>query len=274
MAEAKKGNMISILSQNRRVFIDVRNRQNNDALIRLMENRQERMAFVDGLPEILDNYPKEVSKEIDLTKEILKRFAILCGISYPTQPGWYSSIIESYGALWSLTLCDKDNQWFNIMACDDFLSAEQCLPTEKHIIGLYGSAQTGKTPTIKKVFRELQKKYHEHAVVFEPTSSYDAKGIFFVGNAKVGIDGQGDPYGRQVDRSIAEFVSVGCDIILVSSRNFGMTVDAIDRYQGVHEINWAKRLTGNRHNAKECERINRAQAEQLISTIEQIAATF
>ena len=264
--------MISILTRNRRVFIDVRNRQNNNALIRSIENEQERRAFSKGLSDILDHYPANISNEIELSKEILKRFAILCGIQYPTQPGWYNSIIENYGTLWSLTLCDDKNLWYNFMACNEFLSAEQCLPTDKHIIGLYGRAESGKTPTVKKVFRMLQTEYPEHAVIFEPTTSYDAKGIFFVGNAKVGVEGQGDPNGRQVDRSIAEFVSIGCDIILVSSRNFGMTVDAIDRYRDIYTIDWVPRMIRNRFNIKECERANRTQATELMNMIEQIAA--
>ena len=227
--------MTNILTQNRRVFIDVRKGQNNDALIRSIENQDERRAFADGLSDILKNYPEDVSKEIELTKEILKRFAILCGIQYPMQPGWYNSIIENYSALWSLTLCDVNNQWYNYMASNEFLSAEQCIPTEKHIIGLYGRAESGKTPTMKKVFRMLQTKYPEHEIVFEPTTSYDAKGTFFVGNAKVGIEGQGDPNSRQ-EQSINDFVNLGCDVILVASRTRGMTVDSIRKNMKNYQV--------------------------------------
>ena len=74
--------------------------------------------------------------------------------------------------------------------------------------------------------------------------------------------------------SIPEYVSVGCDIILVACHNFGMTVDAIDRFENKYQIDWRLKTTCNRSNAKACERANREQADQLVKEIEQIAANI
>ena len=273
MAEEKKENMLSLLEHNRRVFIDVHDMNNNGPLIRSIQNEQERRTFSLGLAKLLADFPQHVYEDINLTKEILTRFAILCGVECPAQPGWFYSITGNDGALWTLTLRDRNNEWYTFMASDDFLSVERCVPTGKHIIGLYGSAYTGKTPTMKKVFRALQKKYPEHAAVIESATRYDAKGIFFIGNAKVGIEGQGDPNSRLL-YSIPEYVSVGCDIILVACHNFGMTVDAIDRFENKYQIDWRLKTTCNRSNAKACERANREQADQLVKEIEQIAANI
>ncbi len=272
MAEEKK-NMLSLLEHNRRVFIDVHDMNNNGPLIRSIQNEQERRIFSLGLAKLLSDFPQHVYEDITLTKDILTRFATLCGVADSTQPGWFYSITGDDGALWTLTLRNGDRDWYTFMASDDFLSAEQCLPTEKHIIGLYGSGYTGKTPTMKKVFRTLQTKYPKHAVVIESATRYDAKGIFFIGNAKVGIEGQGDPNSRQ-QVSIPEFVSIGCDVILVACHNFGMTVDIIDRFEDKYKIDWRARMTCNRSNVKACERANRVQADQLVKDIEQFAANI
>lgn len=262
--------MISLLTQNRRVFIDVRNRQNNEQLIHSIEDEQERNAFAQGLLDILNTYPQNVYSEYDATKEVLKRFACLCGITFPTQPGWFCPIMGNYGALLSLTLCDGNNQWYTFMACDNYLSAELCVPTKKHIIRLFGAKERGKTPTMKIVFSELLHKYSTHSIVFESTASYDVKGLFFIGDAKVGVDGQGDPNGRQLE-SIEEFVSIGCDIILVSSRTSGMTVDAVNRFKEIYLIDEESRDVRNRNNQYECAIANKAQADKLVKMVEQFA---
>lgn len=261
--------MISLLAHNRRVFIDVRNRQNNEPLISSITDEQERETFALGLTNILDHYPHAIHENIAQTKEVLKQFAYLCGITFPTQPGWFCPVEGSAVKLMSLTLSDYNNQWYTFMASDYYMSVEKCEHTKKHIIRLQGGKETGKTPTMKIVFEKLQHKYSEHSAVLESTASYDVKGVFFIGNAKVGIDGQGDPNGRQLD-SIEEFVSIGCDIILVSSRTFGMTVDAVDRFKGVYLIDEESRDI--RYNPNEHEIANTAQADKLVSMVEQFAA--
>ncbi len=263
--------MISLLTQNRRVFIDVRNRQNNEQLIHSIEDEQERNTFAQGLEEVLVNYPRGVGQEEISVKEILKYFANICGVSVQTQPGWFYYIAGENGALWSLTLRADNDEWYTFMASDSFISVERCVPTEKHIIGLWGSAGTGKTPTMHKVFRLLQKNYSKYSVVFESDARYDVKGVFFIGNAKIGVEGQGDPNSRQ-QNSIAEFASIGCDIIITSSRTFGMTVDAIDRFGGMYKITWEERKYEYNENLHEA--INQAQAEDLVQKAEQFAAAI
>lgn len=260
-----------LLSNRRRVFFDIRKPENNVRLIGLIDNEYKRKTFTNGLEKILANYPKSVGQEEVRVKEILKYFANICGVSTQTQPGWFYYIAGDDGAIWSLTLRTESEEWYTFMASDSFISVERCLPTEKHIIGLWGSAGTGKTPTMHKVFRLLQKNYSKHSVVLESDARYDVKGLFFIGNAKIGVEGQGDPNSRQ-QNSIAEFVSIGCDIIIISSRTLGMTVDAIDRFGGMYKIAWEEKKYEYNENLHEA--INQAQAEDLVQKIEQFAAAI
>ena len=144
--------MISLLEYNRRVFIDVRNKQNNEPLIISITKEQERETFALGLANILDHYPLSVHNDISQAKEVLKQFAYLCGITFPTQPGWFCPVEGSTVELMSLTLCDYKNQWYTFMASDNFMSIEKNVHTPKNIIRLQGGKETGKTPTMKIVF--------------------------------------------------------------------------------------------------------------------------
>lgn len=262
--------MINPLATYQRMFIDVREPNEYGLLIESIQNEQERICFVRGLADVIANYPENVYAEKEKVHMLLSHLASITGILPSAQPGWYADIKGRDNTSSMLSVC-QDNKWYNFMASDEYMMLEQRRPTTKHIIGLYGRAESGKTPTARLVFRMLKENYPEHAIIFEDEDKYDVKGLFYVGNAKVGFDSQGDPTGRQMD-SLNDFVKMGCDIIMISSRTDGRTVNAIQKFERTHIIHWEPRDI--RDNKKEHESANINQAEELFRLINQYAATI
>ena len=107
--------------------------------------------------------------------------------------------------------------------------------TRKHVIAVYGGKKTGKSRTIKQVFQILKQRYNEHVEYFE--NEDDVTAVFRIQGKIVGIESQGDANSRQM-QSMAEFATMGCDVILVASRSRGITVDAIEALQPDYLIDW------------------------------------
>lgn len=263
--------MVNLLTTYQRVFIDVRKPNEYGQLIDSIQNEQERSRFACGLSTILANYPESVFAEKEKVRFLLNHLASVSGIGEQSTPGWFTDIKGSDDSL-SMLSVRQDNKWYDFMACDEYIMLEHRKPSAKHIIGLYGRAGSGKTPTSHKVFKMLKEHYPDHAILFEDEDSedrYDVKGLFYIGNAKVGFDSQGDPTGRQMD-SLDSFVNMGCDIIMVSSRTDGRTVNAIQRFERSHIIHWEPRAI--RDDENEHEKVNTKQAKDLFRLIKQYAA--
>lgn len=267
MADAKKGNMISILAHTRRVFVDLRESRGYEQWINSISDEQDKKRFAYGLATILANYPENVNAEKEKVHMLLSRLASLSGVLPSAQPGWFTDVKGRDNTSSMLSIC-HDNNWYNFLACDEYMMLEQRRPSTKHIIGLYGRAESGKTPTARLVFKMLKENYPEHAIMFEDEDKYDVKGLFYIGNAKVGFDSQGDPTGRQMD-SLNDFVKMDCDVIMISSRTDGRTVNAIEKFERNHIIDWQARQI--RDNKDEHELVNIQQAEELFRLINQYA---
>lgn len=103
----------------------------------------------------------------------------------------------------------------------------------KIVIANSGFAYSGKSTSIRYVFELLSSRYHKHVII--PVHGYnpkeDVKAIIEIPQSdghmvKVGIESQGDPGSRQI-KSINDFVTAGCEIILVACRIKGTTKDAV-----------------------------------------------
>lgn len=260
--------MINPLTKYQRMFVDVREPNEYGWFIESIQNELERDCFARCLADVIANHPMNVFAEKEKVHLLLSNLALASGIAAQSQPRWLTDINGNDDTLSMLSIC-QDNKWYDFMACEEYIMLEQRKPSTKYIIGLYGRAESGKTPTARIVFKMLKKQYPDHAILFEDEDKYDVKGLFYVGNAKVGIDSQGDPTGRQMD-SLNDFVKMGCDIIMVSSRTDGRTVDAIQKYERSHIIHWEARDIHD--NESEHEIVNTLQAEKLFHLINQYAA--
>ncbi|MBQ2291071.1 MAG: hypothetical protein II248_02785 [Paludibacteraceae bacterium] len=201
-----------------------------------LKNRNTREEFVKELGKIMNTYPSSKNNR-EKTEDALRRFAYAFGInSIPIIDEWFTHIDQDKNNVSMLSLISTNNERFNLLTYKNFMFAEQAEPSKKIIITLMGLAQRGKTETITLAFQRLLDKYSRNAIIVDDgKDSGDVKAILFINGAKVGIESQGDPHSRQA-RSVDEFVSMGCDVILVAGRTRGMTRNSITKYKDTHEI--------------------------------------
>lgn len=108
----------------------------------------------------------------------------------------------------------------------------------KLIIANYGSANKGKSSTIKEVFKLLSLRYPENVTIYYPLESGDVKAIVEVQGVLIGIESQGDPNSR-LRQSLNDFKEANCQIIVASCRTFGDTANAIDEmHQYGYQVIW------------------------------------
>lgn len=108
------------------------------------------------------------------------------------------------------------------------------------IIANRGAGGIGKSTSIRNVFNILQAKYPAATTIYEPVgvASFplawgDVKATIQIGSTLVGIESQGDP-GSRMQRSVADFIKWGCEIILVACRNQGDTINTITNLEAKH----------------------------------------
>lgn len=261
--------MLRLLAQNRRLFLDMRDVFKNKALLMTIKDEKEQKDYLWSLLELYADYPNGVKTDVDTAKQTLVHLSELFGLKQSFRSGWFTHLTGEDGALAMLSLCDENEQWFNFMICDEYMMVEKYRPTTKHIIGLYGRAETGKTPTARKVFHILKNRYPEHAIILNDENNYEVRGVFFVGDAMVSVDSQGDPTGLQME-NLDNFVSAGCNVSFLCSRNHGRTVNAIEKFKNTHIIKWVER--DRRSTIEEQEKANIQQANQIVDLIEQYAS--
>ncbi len=140
----------------------------------------------------------------------------------------------------------------------------------KHkIIAVWGTSNTGKTETIKKVYELRLKKYP--AAKEEPfRMRVDIKVVITIDGIKIGIESQGDPNGR-LDDSLKCFVKKGCNLIICATRTSGMTVNFVQEYEPPYTIKWREKLsTDKRENQR---RANGDMARKIMSDVQQFINT-
>ena len=111
-----------------------------------------------------------------------------------------------------------------------------------HIIALQGIGSSGKTQTLIQVFGYLQAKYPAETVQILHRGTIDIKVVLRDINGKVvGIESQGDPNSR-LQHSLAEFLTLKCDVIFCACRSSGMTVNWINALSPPHNVQFVQKL--------------------------------
>lgn len=256
---------VQSLVEDHRLFIDVNDETQIGEFEKLIENESVRNAFSWGLLEIIADYRTDIEQGRE--KKALNRLARLFGVETPMQTGWYTHISGKAGESFMLTLHAGDGIWYNFMVCKDFMMVEKSKPSTKHIIRLYGAAFRGKTPTAKKVFYTIKSSHPKHAIIYRDDD--EVKGLFFIGNAMVGIDSQGDPTGGQIE-TLGNFVSMGCQVNFICSRNHGHTVSEVDKFKHTYIIVPEGRVY--EPNVLKQDEVNTKQAEHIVEIIEEFAS--
>lgn len=132
----------------------------------------------------------------------------------------------------------------------------------KLAIANWGSAQQGKSESIKLVFKLLSEKYPYTILI----DNGDIKAIVEIAGVKVGIESQGDPNSR-MPQSIDDFVSQGCGIIVCACRTKGDTGKKIyDLKEKGYEVIWTQNDRTIFKNLYPS--LNKLYAEHIVKTIE------
>lgn len=110
----------------------------------------------------------------------------------------------------------------------------------KTLIALYGTGNTGKSVTLKKVYALLKAKY-PNAPVRHEIIDHDVRAIIDIKGLKLGIESQGDPNSRLFE-SLPLFVREQCVIIICATRTRGGTVHAVEKLGSQFDIRWRSKL--------------------------------
>lgn len=141
----------------------------------------------------------------------------------------------------------------------------------KTVIANWGTAQQGKSNTVKRIAKEILAHYpkatSQPAVI---DFTFDIKVVITIGKITIGIESQGDPSSR-LFQSLKEFSKMNCDLIICSTRTSGSTVEAVNALNKTHEydIIWA---TNYRSNEKDKSLLNELSAKQIFELLEKILA--
>jgi hypothetical protein len=119
---------------------------------------------------------------------------------------------------------------------------------------LQGKANTGKSLTIEQVFYKLRDKYTPPALIQDWSNPLSLTVIMTGVNGKmVGIESRGDAV-KRLKQAVSNFANAGCDLIFLSCRRIGETVECINNFIE-HNIKFIQQDTAppdqhNHHNLK------------------------
>lgn len=96
----------------------------------------------------------------------------------------------------------------------------------------------------------------------------DVRAVVRVGGFVIGIESQGDPWCKagRLDKSLAVFVELRCNVIVCATRTSGGTVEAVEELERHgYSIEWRHRPRMSDENARA--EANRAEAEWMLEQI-------
>ncbi len=140
---------------------------------------------------------------------------------------------------------------------------------KKTVFANWGTAQQGKSSTVKKVAQLILKNY-PHAISDPNVIDFsgDIQIVITFGKIKIGIESQGDPNSRLL-ASLDHFVNISCDVIICSTRTSGTTVEAVNDLNKKHRYDnvW---ITNYRSNEKNQDLLNDLSAQHIFELVQDI----
>ncbi|MFH2033045.1 MAG: hypothetical protein ABIJ40_20830 [Bacteroidota bacterium] len=133
----------------------------------------------------------------------------------------------------------------------------------KKLIALQGTANRGKTSSIKIVYGLIKKQWPK-AIIDELNVKSDIKVVMTINGKKIGIESQGDP-GSRLPESLDYFVQIGCDVIICATRTRGETVQAVKGLEDKYEICWLLQKNCLKTNKQML--INKAMSERIVNEL-------
>ncbi|SFW78457.1 hypothetical protein [Chitinophaga sancti] len=141
---------------------------------------------------------------------------------------------------------------------------------QKTLIAINGTASTGKSSSIKAIVNNIH-TYFPQATIEFIISDGDINVLVKIGEVIIGIESQGDPNSR-LQKSLADFAELNCDIIICASRTSGMTVDWIDSMFSKcnYDIIWTSNYFSNELSS---DFLNNIFAESILQLIKKLIDT-
>ncbi|HEX7330404.1 MAG TPA: hypothetical protein VF290_02830 [Pyrinomonadaceae bacterium] len=102
----------------------------------------------------------------------------------------------------------------------------------KKVFALRGRRNVGKSQTIRTADELLRAKYPDAGVEHERRTKAEVSVVLSINGVKMGVESAGANQG-----SLDHFVSLGCDVIICSTRTTGKTVNAVKALPG-YEVVW------------------------------------
>ncbi len=140
----------------------------------------------------------------------------------------------------------------------------------KQVIALSGVAKKGKSQTIISVYELLVAKYRDAKVEHLAGSlGADVKVLITINGITIGIESQGDPLPGRLPKSLADFVKIGCEIIVCATRSYGATVEAVEKLKNAHGydvITFEQQDAGKSKSAQQS--ANQKMAEAIVAEVE------
>ena len=138
---------------------------------------------------------------------------------------------------------------------------------KKVVFANWGTAQQGKSSTIKKVAAKILNFYP--SAVTNPSTidfSADIEVVITIGKIRIGVESQGDPNSRLL-KSLENFVKLNCDIIICSTRTSGLTANAVNELYSKHGYDnvW---VTNYRSNQKDKDKLNDISAKHIFDLVQ------
>jgi hypothetical protein len=132
------------------------------------------------------------------------------------------------------------------------------------IIAVRGVANQGKSASIKHAYLLLTDLYPD-AKINEINTGTDITVVMTINGKRVGIESQGDPNSR-LFQSLDHFVSIGCKVIVCSTRSRGATVEAVNSLGEKFNIEWHQKQDVPSM-SKQAE-ANRYVARQIVASVQ------
>jgi|LSQX01.1.fsa_nt_gb hypothetical protein len=106
----------------------------------------------------------------------------------------------------------------------------------KRAIALWGSANIGKSSTLKIVHNKLSKL--ASGILPEVSEAgKDLRDIFIIDGVKLDIETQGDP-GSRLECSLKLFLEHDCKVIICATRTRGSTTEFVNNLQPQYHVSW------------------------------------
>jgi hypothetical protein len=137
----------------------------------------------------------------------------------------------------------------------------------KKVLALRGTANAGKSTTIRSVYQFLRRKHPDLKIEGDIIKRVEIKAVLTINGIRIGIESQGDPGGRLAE-SLVQFEALGCALIICATRTFGRTTKAVERLRPKYEVTWID--MNRRDEILEQETRNQKAARQIIAEIEQM----